>query len=120
MLPVPYYSTEASENDVYVPSGGKDGIHRGIYSYPATCRRRVPDEYAAAEEDYRAYVYEYYTALPDSTREAMLRLAADAGISAGDDAVNRVASYIMNSAEYDLNVSGLRHRRLCRVLPDRG
>lgn len=36
----------------------------------------------------------------------MLRLAADAGISAGDDAVNRVASYIMNSAEYDLNVSG--------------
>ena len=36
----------------------------------------------------------------------MPRLAADAGISAGDDAVNRVASYIMNSAEYDLNVSG--------------
>ena len=27
-------------------------------------------------------------------------------MAAGDDAVNRVASYIMNSAEYDLNVSG--------------
>ena len=107
VLPVPYYSTEASENDVYVPSGGSTEYTAEYISYSGDVSSlRVPDEYAAAEEDYRAYVYEYYTALPDSTREAMLRLAADAGISAGDDAVNRVASYIMNSAEYDLNVSG--------------
>ena len=107
VLPVPYYSTEAAENDVYVPSGGVSEYTAEYISYSGDISSmRVPDEYAAAEADYRAYVYEYYTALPDSTLEAMLNLAADAGISAGDDAVNRVASYIMNSAEYDLNVSG--------------
>ena len=100
VLPVPYYSTEAAENDVYVPSGGVSEYTAEYISYSGDISSmRVPDEYAAAEADYRAYVYEYYTALPDSTLEAMLNLAADAGISAGDDAVNRVASYIMNSAE---------------------
>lgn len=107
ILPVPYYSTESTGNDVYIPSSGDAEYTTEYLSYPGDVSSlRVPGEYADAEADYRAYVYEYYTALPDSTREAMLRLAADAGISAGANVVDSVASYIRNSAEYDLNVSG--------------
>lgn len=107
VLPVPYYSTEATGNDVYTPYTGDAKYTTEYISYSGDVSSlRVPGEYAGAEAEYRAYVYEYYTALPDSTREAMLRLAADAGISADGNVVDTVANYIRNSAEYDLNVSG--------------
>ncbi len=108
VLPLPYYSLQDSGNDVFVQSGGEASYTAEYISYSGnTYALSIPDEYAQAEADYRTYVHEYYTELPDSTRSAILDIAADAGIPSGDaDIINRVAAFVQGAAEYDLSVTG--------------
>ena len=106
--PIPYYSLESTGNDVFVNLSGERKYSAEYISYsgPAAAQQ-VPGEYIQAEENYRAYVYANYTGLPESTRTAMLEIAAAAGISADSaDIVGSVADFVRRSAEYDLGVTG--------------
>ena len=59
--------------------------------------------YAAAEEAYRAFVYENYLTVRESARACMQAIIAEQGFRADDPAiVAKVAAYIQNAAAYNL------------------
>ena len=59
--------------------------------------------YAAAEEAYRAFVYENYLTVRESARACMQATIAEQGFRADDPAiVAKVAAYIQNAAAYNL------------------
>lgn len=80
----------------------------GTYTYEVVTGENfhamLPEELVAFEETYRAHVYENYLQIPDSTKEVLLRLAAEAGLDPSDeDIIYKVCNYIKSSAEYTLD-----------------
>ncbi len=62
----------------------------------------LPGAYMADELAYRQFVKANYTAIADSTKSAMLELAAGQGIYPGDEnIVSRIVEYIRNAAVYE-------------------
>ena len=79
---LPYYVYEYLENGA--PTAGLGG-------------------YAAAEEAYRAFVYDNYLTVRESARACMQAIIAEQGFRADDPAiVAKVAAYIQNAAAYNL------------------
>lgn len=101
---MPYYSLSGSPSDIKALYGGGQRQNT-IYTTLNTQSASLPDDIVQQEADYRAFAYDYYTRLPDSTRSAMLDIALQNGISAEDgDIISSVADFVRSSAEYDLNV----------------
>ncbi len=64
----------------------------------------LPESLLGFEEEYREHVYANYLQLPDSTKQALLQLARENGLRAGDpNLIGKVASYIQNAAVYHLD-----------------
>ena len=63
----------------------------------------LPAQYSAIERQYRAYVYNNYLDIPETTRAFMQEIIAAEGFSADDpDILEKVQAYIMNSAKYNI------------------
>lgn len=101
---LPYYSLSGSRSDTCSPySGGSEysAEYRGIELDKAS----LPADIAEPELEYRGFAYDYYTRLPESTRDSMRSIAAEAGIEPQSaDVISQVAEFIRSSGEYDLNV----------------
>jgi transglutaminase-like putative cysteine protease/uncharacterized protein YnzC (UPF0291/DUF896 family) len=101
--PVPTYDTEyrnvsATEYEVSYYSLTSDAL-ANIYSL-----RGNLGEYADYELRYREFVHKNYTDIPTDTRAYMDGIIAEQGFDVNDGAViYKVASYIRNSAVYNLN-----------------
>ncbi len=101
---MPYYSVSGSPSDIKAIYGGGQRQNT-VYATLNTQSASLPEDIAQQEADYRAFAYDYYTRLPDSTRSAMLDIATQNGISAEDgDIISGIADFVRSSAEYDLNV----------------
>ena len=98
---LPYYSLLSGESDAFVYASDSS---REIYDYIAYTGDYASLSQARTEEkEYRDYAHRYYTRLPEGTRQAVLALAARAGLAADtEDLPLRIAEYIRNAAEYDL------------------
>ncbi len=84
----PYYAWSDSYSIEYYPHDGRD------LSLSAT-------SYSAAEAAYREYVYEYYTALPASTKAKMLEIGAANGIEKNATILDDVAAFVSNHVPYN-------------------
>lgn len=101
---MPYYSVSDSPSDIKAIYGGGQRQDT-VYSTLDAASAGLPEDIAQAEADYRAFAHDYYTRLPDSTRAAMVDIAAGNGISADSaDIISIVADFVRGSAVYDLNV----------------
>lgn len=103
-LCLPYYSAVSSGSDAFVSSDGQESYLVSYTEYTgSTMALRLPQEARGAEEAYRSHAHTAYTRLPDSTREAALRLCRDAGLDAGRlDVILAVARFVQEKAIYDL------------------
>ena len=103
-LCLPYYSAVSSGSDALVSSEGQESYLVTYTEYTgSTMSLRLPQEARNAEEAYRGHAHTAYTRLPDSTREAALRLCSNAGLDAGRlDIILAVARFVQQDAIYDL------------------
>lgn len=53
---------------------------------------------SSIEKEYRKYVYETYLSIPDSTKEGLLEIAKNAGLTS-ESSIEQIADYIRNAAE---------------------
>ena len=109
---LPYYmATGAGDYTVQTSDVWYKGDTSAAYSLPFYAYDYVRDGaltaglggYAAAEEAYRAFVYENYLTVRESARACMQAIIAEQGFRADDPAiVAKVAAYIQNAAAYNL------------------
>ena len=106
---LPYYTTNilSGTNDVHI-FGDVSTIatfNRVSYAYDESSTIQNHDAYVVNEEDiYKDYVYSTYLSLPESTRQAMLDIAFENGISSSSNSVVMdVKHYIQNAATYTLD-----------------
>ena len=109
---LPYYmATGAGNYAVQTSDVWYKGDTSAAYSLPFYAYDYVRDGaltaglggYAAAEEAYRAFVYENYLTVRESARACMQAIIAEQGFRADDPAiVAKVAAYIQNAAAYNL------------------
>ena len=109
---LPYYmATGAGNYEVQTSDVWYKGDTSAAYSLPFYAYDYVRDGaltaglggYAAAEEAYRAFVYENYLTVRESARACMQAIIAEQGFRADDPAiVAKVAAYIQNAAAYNL------------------
>ncbi|MBQ3372155.1 MAG: hypothetical protein IJG40_03350 [Oscillospiraceae bacterium] len=101
---LPYFSREEKGIDSYVPSDGSsryDAAYISIPSLSDISAMPTPDENEVA---YRSYAQSVYTRLPDSTRNTLRSLLAQAGINPGDEnLIGEIAAYVQSAGEYDLS-----------------
>ena len=101
---MPYYSLSGSPSDVRAISGGGQRQNTR-YKALDMSTAELPEDIVQAEAEYRPFAHEYYTALPESTRSALLALAAENSIGADSaDVISQVAEFVRGSGEYDLGV----------------
>lgn len=63
----------------------------------------LPQAYQAEEAKYRSFVYGHYLDVPDYTREVLLQLAAENGLTPDSPTlIDDVANYIQHAARYDI------------------
>lgn len=100
---LPYYCGLSSGSDLCVPLDKSSYTVR--YHIPRDAGSlHLPEDYAAAELEYRSYAHDYYTRLPQSTGDAMLAVAAGAGIYPDSPGlIEAVAALVQASVPYDLN-----------------
>ena len=100
---VPYFSTQAGDSDVSLPSEDQSEYVALYLPFPASFDAlRLPEDYASEELAYRAFAQEYYTRLPDSTRRTLRALCDENGLSPGmDGLIESIARYVQRSAVYD-------------------
>lgn len=103
---LPYYSSSPTATDSYVPNA-QNSYSLDYSSYPGDFSAlSLPDEYIQAELEYRSFAHDYYTRLPDSTRQGLLDIAQQAGLSPdSSDIIGQVASFIQSSGRYDLSTA---------------
>ena len=109
---LPYYmATGAGDYTVQTSDVWYKGDTSAAYSLPFYAYDYVRDGaltaglggYAAAEEAYRAFVYENYLTVRESARACMQTIIAEQGFRADDpEIVAKVAAYIQNAAAYNL------------------
>ena len=64
----------------------------------------MPAQWTAEEERYYEFVKANYLQIPDSTKEALLQIAAENGLSADDpNIISDVLDFVKNAAPYDLD-----------------
>ena len=101
---LPYFSTEEQGYDNFVPSGLLNRYTARFNRFPTSFTGlSVPDAEMDSELLYRAYAYEYYTRLPESTRAALQELCTQNGLFPDmEDPVTQVAAFVQRTGEYDL------------------
>ena len=104
LLYLPYYTISDIVGDVLVPSDGLSSYGGSYYTFRDSFSE-LPSSITAEELQYRQYVHNYYTRLPDSTRSVMENICRQNGLS-GDrgDILSAVADYVRNGSSYDLGV----------------
>ena len=94
-------------DDRVLPYGGKEYTVHYYYDYNVSTLKELSldgTDYMKAESDYRIYVHANYLKLTNNEKTVLLKLAAEAGISAEDPyVIEKVAKYIQNAATYNLN-----------------
>ena len=102
----PYFTDEIGDTDAYLPLRSQRTYTLDYLAFPASFDGlSVPEELRETELVYRAYAHAAYTRLPDSTRQALLSLCAEAGLYAErPDIVTAVARYVQEDSVYDLAV----------------
>ena len=103
---MPYFSTESADSDSFIPASQRAYSLR-FFSFPASFDTlSLPSSLRDEEETYRRYAHETYTRLPLGTRDALLVLAQQAGITADSpDLIAQVARYVQDRADYDLHTA---------------
>lgn len=104
-LLLPYYSSMAEDSDVLVPSNSVGSYRLDYMSFDGDLTAlSLPASLSEAELSYRSYAHDKYTRLPDSTKNAMLEILSEAGISADSSGVIQlVVEYVQSHAYYDLD-----------------
>ncbi len=103
---LPYFSTESEQNDSFVPAASSAYSLR-FYSFPESFDTlTLPASLSESEAAYRAFAHAVYTRLPLGTRDALLVLAQQAGLTADSpDLISQVARYVQYNAVYDLHTA---------------
>ena len=97
---VPYYTALSDTDDAGIPGDWQP--ERVVYYAPSGNFDLLS---CGAEEEaaYGSFAHTVYTRLPESTRSAMLSLAAQAGLDPASPAlIDEVAAYIRGAGEYDI------------------
>ncbi len=105
-LYLPYYSVTDYTGDIFVPAEGRTA-YGGDYYLPGSddLPAKLPDALVETELQYRQYVQDYYTRLPESTRSVLANLCNQHDLSSSQpDIVSRVADYVRTTSTYDIGV----------------
>ena len=105
-LYLPYYSVTDYTGDIYVPAEGRTA-YGGDYYLPGSegLPAKLPDSLIDTELQYRQYVQNYYTRLPDSTRSVLENVCLQNDLSSSQsDIVSRVADFVRAASTYDIGV----------------
>lgn len=92
-------------NGYQTVGGGQKTLYTIPYNdYDYYSSLALPPEYMAYEEAYRAFVYSQYLIIDDETREYMQGIIEKEEFIGNDiETILRVAQYIQNSAQYNVN-----------------
>ncbi len=100
-----YYQTQTSDTAYIGSTGSKYAAYYYPYEYllDSGVKTGKLGSYSTAEKSYRDFVYNEYLALPDSSKTYMNGIIAQKGWTKNTaNIIRMVASYIANSAAYDL------------------
>ncbi len=96
---LPYFCTLHSDRDAYLAAAGRTEIRYLRYLGATTALAGK----SSASDTYDSFAHDMYTRLPESTRNAMLAIAAEAGLDASQaEIIDRVASFIRDNGTYDI------------------
>lgn len=105
-LYLPYFTLSDPSGESFVPADGKTACSGQYLLLTDGSFGPLPERLRQEELQYRSFVREYYTALPDSTREALAEIARQNGLNAGDPGIlSEVVDYICQGSTYDLGVT---------------
>lgn len=99
---LPYFTAELPEDAVpYYDAYVKNPSQQTSYSISYFAMRG-----SSQNKPYETFVHEFYTQVPDETRQALADLLPQLGVQPGDDVheiAKAVSDYVSASARYDLN-----------------
>ena len=104
---LPYFSMEQLGFDSFVPPGILDRYSVHFSGFPKSFAGiLIPAGLQDSELSYRAYAHEVYTRLPESTRQALLEICAQNGLSLDmQDPITQVAAFVQRTGSYDLETN---------------
>ena len=112
-FPYPYHTVLGDgdirqTNDVVNKGNSSEPYTGTFYDYMYQLDGRLygsfDAEWAAAERQYREFVYENYLDVPSGTKSYLQTIIREEGFDASDpDIIERVAGYVHNAAAYNLN-----------------
>ena len=100
----PYFCEDSGSLDSYIPSGEQLSYtleYRLAGSSPETAS--LPKELSAAELSYREYAQNYYTRLPDTTRNSLQALLKEKDLFSSDTLIPDIASFVQQTGQYDID-----------------
>lgn len=105
-LYLPYFTISGASGDVSVPAGDLSAYGGQYLLLTGGSFGPLPDDLLWEELQYRSFVRDYYTRLPESTRDALAALAQQNGLDADDDSIlAEVVDYVCRDSVYDLGVT---------------
>ena len=103
-LYLPYFTVCNPTNDVSVPSGGLSAYGGQYVQLTGGSFGPLPEN--LQHEQYSSFVMDYYTRLPESTRDALTELARENGLNREDGSIlANVVDYVCRDSIYDLGVA---------------
>ena len=104
---LPYFCAQEKNSDSFVPSSLSSRYTVQYNRFPVSFTGlTVPAGQTESEQQYRAYAYEYYTRLPESTRAVLQELCAQNGLFPDmEDPITQVASFVQRTGQYDAEVA---------------
>lgn len=104
-LYLPYFTACDSSGDTSVPSEGKTTYNGRYLVLTGGNFGPLPESLRQEELQYRSFVREYYTQLPESTRSTLTSIALQNGLNAADgNILAEVVAYVCQGSIYDLGV----------------
>lgn len=103
---LPYYTINGAiqTTDVHIDGHAKEPYAVSYFYWQGTSGANLPSKYTQFEAAYAEYVRNTYLNLDEETLEFMMGLIAEQNLSASDkDIINKVATYIKQAADYNLN-----------------
>ena len=103
---LPYFTICDSPGDCAIPADGRSAYTGEFLLLTGGSFGPLPESLRQEERQYRSFVREYYTRLPDSTRDALLALARQNGLNSEDSGIiAAVVDYVCRGSSYDLSVA---------------
>lgn len=104
-LYLPYFTVSATPGESLIPADGKTAYNGEYFLLNGGSFGPLPDSLRQEERQYRSFAEEYYTRLPESTRDALTALARQNGLNAEADSIlTDVVEYVCRGSTYDLSV----------------